>query len=101
MHPILTMFAARARAPTRGVSGSRFVRSDAHQLLAEIGALEKPDECHGRAVEAFGNEIAMLDFPLAHPLRHVAQKIRMTSGEIADNEAADGQPFGQYIPHQR
>src|SRR5450432_4816989 len=81
--------------------GSRFVRPDAHQLLAEIGALQQSHERSGRAVEPLGDEFAMLDLALAHPPRHVLEKIRMPRGEIADDEASDVQSFCQYRAHHR
>src|SRR3954451_18866755 len=83
------------------LGGSRLVRSDPHQLLTEIGALEKPDERGRRAVETLGDEFAMFDLALAHPLRHVAQKISMTRGEFADDKAADSQALGEHVAHQR
>src|ERR1700726_2524761 len=79
----------------------RSLRADAHQLLAEIGALEKSHERTGRAVQPFGNELAMPDLALGHPLRHVTQEIRMTRGEIADDEASDRQALGQHRAHHR
>src|SRR3984957_4415752 len=79
----------------------RWVRPDAHQLLAEIGALEQPHERAGRAVQPFGDELAIPDLALAHPLRHVAQEIGMTRGEIADDEAPDRQALGQHRAHHR
>src|SRR5947209_6762643 len=39
----------------------RLVPPDAHQLLAEIGALQQSHERFGRAIEAFGDEFAVLD----------------------------------------
>src|SRR5947209_4507656 len=103
MDSILTM---RFRGPRSGAGGTRFSRSrlvssDAHQLLAEIGALEKPDQRRRRAVEAFGDEFAMLDLALTHPLRHIAQEVRMACGKIADNETSDGQSFCQDRDHHR
>src|SRR5215210_8164939 len=95
---------ARPSTPTFGTKDharSHLVRSDPHQLLAEVGALEKSDECGGRAVDTLSDEFAMLDLALAHPLRHVAQKIRMAGGEITDDKAADGQALGEHIAHQR
>src|SRR5216684_7391406 len=75
--------------------GSRLVRPDAHQLLAEIGALQESHEGAGRAVETLGDEFAMLDLAFAHPLRHVAQEVGMARGEIADDETSDRQAFCQ------
>src|SRR5215210_3933867 len=63
---------ARPSTPTFGTKDharSHLVRSDPHQLLAEVGALEKSDECGGRAVDTLSDEFAMLDLALAHPLR--------------------------------
>src|SRR5260370_31010796 len=81
--------------------GSRSVRPDAHQLLAEIGALQQSHERSGRAVQTLRDEFAMPDLALAHPSRHVLEKIRMPRGEIADDKASDIQPFCQYRPHHR
>src|SRR5216683_442933 len=75
--------------PALGRGASRLVRPDPHQLLAEIGALQKSHERARRAVEPFGDELAMLDLALAHPPRHVAQEVRMARGEIADDKASD------------
>src|SRR5258706_1742413 len=83
----------------RALDRSRFVRPDPHQLLAEIGALQKPHERAGGAVEPFGDEFAMLDLALADPPRHVAQEIRMARGEIADDKASDIQALGQQSSH--
>src|SRR5882762_2770738 len=81
-------------SPCRSAAcGSGPVRSDPHQLLAEIGALQKPHERSRSAVESFGNEFLVFDLALAHPLRHVAQEIPMTRGEIADDESPDIQPL--------
>src|SRR6266849_1549039 len=77
------------------------LRPHAHQLLAEIGALQEPHEGAGRAVEPFGDEFTMLDLAFAHPLRHVAHEVRMTRGEIADDETSDGPALGQYRTHPR
>src|SRR5262245_11784176 len=63
------------------------VRTNAHQLLAEIGALQESHEGRRRAVETFGHELLVLDLALAHPLRHVAQEVGVTRSEIADDEA--------------
>src|SRR5689334_9814901 len=82
------------------VTALRLVRTDAHELLAEIGALQQAHECGRCAVETFGDELLVLDLALAHPLRHVAQEIAVTRGEIADDEAADGQALGQHGAHQ-
>ena len=79
--------------------GLRLVRPDPHQLLAEIGALQQPHEGGRRAVETLGDEFLVLDLALAHPLRHVAQEVAMARGEIADDEAADGQALGQHRAH--
>src|SRR6266849_8196241 len=81
--------------------GSRSVRPDTHQLLAEIGALQQSHERGGRAVQTLRDEFAMLDLSLAHPPRHVLEKIRMPRGEIADDKASDIQPFCQYRAHHR
>jgi len=51
----------------RRATSSRFVRSDPHQLLAEIGALEKSHESRGRTIEPIGDELLVLDLALAHP----------------------------------
>src|ERR1700722_7661591 len=90
------------RKPSRLVSrASRLVRPDPHQLLAEIGALEKSHERGRRAVETLGDELLVLDLALADPPRHVAQKGGVTRGEIADDEAADGQALRQHRTHHR
>src|SRR5205814_9985590 len=88
-------------APPSMTVSSRPVRPDPHQLLAEIGAFQKPHECAGGAVQPLGDEFAVLDLTLAHPSRHVAQEIRMARGEIADNKTPDGQAFCQYRAHHR
>src|ERR1700704_1133936 len=67
------------------------IRPDPHQLLAEIGALQEAHEGAGRAVEALGDELLVLHLALANPTRHVAQEVAMARGEIADDEAADGE----------
>src|ERR1700722_13456050 len=54
---------------------SRLVPPDPHQLLAEIGAFQQSHEGRGRAVQSLGDEFLVLDFALAHPLRHVAQEV--------------------------
>src|SRR5262245_39837142 len=69
---------------------SNLVRPDAHELLAEIGALQQTHESAGRAVEAFGDELLVLQFPLAEPLRHVAQEIALPRGKVENDEAAEG-----------
>src|SRR5258705_9742900 len=79
----------------------RLIRPDPHQLLAEVRALQKAHERRRRAVEAFGDELLVLDLALAHPARHVAQEVAVTRGEIADDEAADGQALGQHVAHHR
>src|SRR5216684_8552543 len=85
--------------PALGRGASRLVGPDPHKLLAEIGALQKSHERAWRAVEPFGDELAMLDLALAHPPRHVAQEVRMARGEIADDKASDIQPLGQHGAH--
>src|SRR5436190_7025003 len=101
MRRIVTRLFPRPVQVGRGVwlGGSRLVRSDPHQLLTEIGALEKPDERGRRAVEALGDEFAMFDLAIAHPPRHVAQELCMTRGEIADDKAADSQALGENVTH--
>ncbi len=54
-------------------ASSRSFGPDPHQLLAEIGVLQKPHEGRRRAVEPFGDEFLVLDLALAHPPRHLAQ----------------------------
>src|SRR5262249_5750859 len=61
------------------------VWSHAHELLAEIGALQQAHESARRAVDPLGDELFVLEFPLAEPARHVAQEIAVTRGEIADD----------------
>src|SRR5215212_424602 len=58
------------------VFGSRLVRSDPHQLLAEVRTFEHADKRAGRAVETLSYEFAVLYLALAHPLRHVTQELR-------------------------
>src|ERR1700733_4042022 len=91
----------RAGTSRSDLGRSRLIRSDAHELLAEIGALQKSHERRRSAVETFSDELAMLEFAFAQPLRHVTQEVGVTRGEIADDEAADRQAFGQYRAHHR
>ena len=74
---------------------SSLVRPDPDQLLAEIGAFQEAHEGAGRALQALGHELLVLDLALADPARHVAQEIAMTGREVGDDEAAEGQPLGQ------
>src|SRR3954466_9171482 len=78
---------ARRAAPRHEGDNSRLVRSYPHQLLAEIGALQQSHERFRRAVQSFRDEFAMLDLAFTHPPRHIAQKVRMSRGEVADDKA--------------
>src|SRR3954447_1565007 len=82
-------------------AGSRFVRSDPNQLLAEIGALEQSDEGRRGAAETLSYELTILELALANPLRHVQKEAGMPWSEIADDESANGEPFRQHGSHQR
>src|SRR6185503_2762659 len=96
-----TSCSARRRTASRTSEGLRLVRPDPHELLAEVCALQEAHERGRRAVEAFGNELLVLDLALANPLRHVLQEVAVTRGKVADDEAADGQALGQDIAHHR
>src|SRR3954465_13878993 len=94
-------FGAKRAANVLSGTGSRFVRSDPNQLLAEIGALEQSDEGRRGAVETLSDELTILELALATPLRQFAKKARMPWREIADDESANGEPFRQHGSHQR
>src|SRR4051812_30190168 len=87
------------QADIPGGSNLCLVRPHPYQLLAEIGTLQQPHERGWRAVEAFGDELLVLDLAFAHPRRHVAQEVAVARGKIADDEAADGETLGQHRAH--
>ena len=53
-----------------------------------------------RARQPFGDELAVLDLALAQPVRHVLQEGAVQRGEVADDEAAQGQALDQHRAHQ-
>ena len=73
---------------------------DPHQPLAEILAAQQPDQRARRLLQPVDHVLAVLDAAFLQPRRHVAQEIGVAGGEIADDEAADGQPLGQRGAHQ-
>src|SRR3954468_18460841 len=86
-----SLFVNHTRAHEEAESGrSSFVRPDPHQLLAEIGPLEKPHEGFGRGLQALGDKLLVLDLALADPAGYVAQEVAMAGGEVGDDEAAEG-----------
>src|SRR5215207_4465446 len=68
----------------------------AHELLAEIPALQHAHKSRGRILQALGDVLAILDASFLHPLRHVADEVTEVRREVGDDEAADRQPLGQH-----
>src|SRR5947209_10779173 len=72
---------------------------DAHELLAEVLALQQTHEGLRRVLQPRGNVLAIFDAALLDPLRHVADEIGKTRREVRDDEAANREPLGQHIAH--
>src|SRR5690349_5088074 len=66
---------------------------NAHELLAEVLALEQSHEGRRRFLEAIGDVLAILDAPFLDPLRHLADEVVKAAPEIRDDEAPDGEPL--------
>src|ERR1051326_8278819 len=69
---------------------------DAHELLAEVLALQEPDESLRRVLQPIRDILAILDAALLDPLRHVADEVGEFRRKVGDDEAADREPLGQH-----
>src|SRR4051812_9560097 len=82
-------------------SGSRIIwmvirlLRDAHELLAEILALQHAHEGLRRILKTIDDVLAIFDFAFLDPLRHVADEVVKAAPEIRDDEAADDEALGQ------
>src|SRR6266568_7134197 len=71
-----------------------------HQKLAEILALQQPEERLRRVLESLDHVFLVLDLALLQPRGDVASERLGLIREIRDDEAADGEALGQHLAEQ-
>src|SRR5262245_66525966 len=76
------------RAPGR-------LRPDADDLLAEVLALEQPDQLARRVLEPVGDVLAVLDPALLQPGAHVLEELREPGREVPDDEHPEGEEIDE------
>src|SRR5437016_14630303 len=71
-----------------------------HQQLAEILALQQPEERLRRVLQAFDHVFLVFDLALLEPRGDVASECLCLACEIRDDEAADGEALGEHLAEQ-
>src|SRR6266700_6536602 len=87
------------RERLRKTAGLRLF-AHAHQQLAEILALQQPEERLRRVLQAFDHVFLVFDLALLQPRGDVASERLGLIREIPDDEAADGAALGQHLAEQ-
>ncbi len=80
---------------------SRTLRGDADQQLAEILAVQEPDQGAWGVFQAVDDVLEVLDPTIAYHRSHLGQEVGLLLREVEHDEAAERQPLDQDLGHEQ